>query len=112
MEPIYQNAYGTVFKVEGAPNPECTFQMVIDSIGIFMSEADLHRLLNIVRDSDRPCYCNACGGKKCRKIWAKGPLHELKLKLDDQTLPQLEDLILGTRFILNMDDTLNQYRIE
>ncbi|MEX0274249.1 MAG: hypothetical protein AB3N16_07725 [Flavobacteriaceae bacterium] len=111
MELIYGNKYGACYKVKGAPNPICTLQMIIDSIGIFMSEQDLAHLLDIVRDADRPCFCKECDGSRCGKIWCAGPMHDLCLKLDEDKLAELEDLIMGTRFILGMDQTLERYRI-
>jgi hypothetical protein len=76
-----------------------------------MSEADLDNLLDIVRDSGKACYCEECQGTQCRKIWCTGPLHDICLKMDESTLGDLEDLILSTRFIINMDQTLDKYRI-
>ena len=111
MELIYGNNYGAFFKVFNAPNPLCKYQLIVDSIGIFMSEGDLDNLLDIVRDSGKACYCEECRGTQCSKIWCTGPLHDLCLKLDEGTLSELEDLILGTRFIINMDQTLDKYRI-
>ncbi|RNC89492.1 MAG: hypothetical protein ED555_08405 [Allomuricauda sp.] len=111
MELIYRNDYGASYKIENAPNPICTLQLIVDSVGIFMSEADLAHLLEIVRDSDRPCFCDECNGSKCSKIWCTSAMHDLCLKIDEGRLQQLEDLIVGTQFILHIDDTLSQYRI-
>ncbi|UJH66453.1 hypothetical protein [Allomuricauda sp. SCSIO 65647] len=111
MELIYENSYGASYKIENAPNPTCKLQMVIDTIGIFMSETDLAHLLEIVRDSGKPCFCEECKGQKCSKIWCNGPFHDMCLKMDESNQAQLEDLILGTQFILNMDQTLEKYSI-
>ncbi|MEM7484494.1 MAG: hypothetical protein AAF348_04735 [Bacteroidota bacterium] len=111
MELIYKNDYGACFTVKNAPNPVCTLQLIVDSIGIFMSEDDLLHLLEVVRNSDGACFCEECKGSQCSKIWCSGPMHDLCLKIDEGRLEKLEDLIVGTQFIINMNQTLEQYRI-
>ena len=106
MQLIYQNKYGACFRVYNAPNPDCKIQMVVDSIGIFMSEPDLQHLLEIVRNSDQPCYCSECNGQTSNKIWCTGPLHDIALKFTPNTLPDLEDLLVGTQFMMRIDEGL------
>ncbi|WP_339713717.1 hypothetical protein [uncultured Kriegella sp.] len=112
MELIYKNEYGACFRIYNAPNPICTIQLVVDTIGIFMSEADLEHLLTMVRESDTPCQCRDCGGEKCNKIWCATPLVDICLKVNDKILEQMEDLIMGTRFLLEIDSTLEQHKIK
>lgn len=112
MELIYKNDYGATYKTRNHPNPNCNVQLVIDSVGIFMSEKDLINLLNIIRKFDEPCNCSECEGKRCNKIWTTGPLIDTVIKVDDEILKHLEDLVLGTQFMINMDATLEQHEIE
>lgn len=112
MDLIYRNQYGACYRIYNAPNPICTLQLVVDSVGIFMSEDDLYHLLNIVRDSDKPCHCAECSGGKCNKIWCANPLVDICLKVDDDVLNLMEDLIQGTRFILDMNSTLSRNEIK
>ncbi len=112
MEVIYQNDYGTTFLLTDAPNPACRIQLVVDAIGLFMSIEDLEHLLHIVQGSDKPCNCADCGGLPCEKIWCANPLIDICLKVDGPRLDQLEDLIKGTQFIMNLDATLEQYRMK
>jgi hypothetical protein len=111
MELIYKNTYGACYKVSNAINPNCNFQMVISTVGIFMSENDIVRFLDIVRSSHEPCNCEECAGKRCNKIWTTNPLIDICLKVDDEILALMEDLISGTLFMLNIDDVLEEYRI-
>lgn len=111
MEQIYRNEYGACYAIQNAPNPICTLQLVVDSIGIFMSVDDLSHLLEVVRNSDKACFCEECQGNPCNKIWCSGPMHDLCLKIDEDRLKLLEDLIVGTQFTLNMNQTLEEYRI-
>jgi hypothetical protein len=111
MELLYQNKYGACYKIYDAPNPSCELQLIVDCIGIFMTVADLENLLQLVRTPGKTCYCADCDGAPCTKIWSVGPLHELYLKASEPVRNELEDLILGTQFVLNMDQTLDQFRI-
>ena len=112
MELIYGNNYGAIYKVFEAPNVECKLQLIVDTVGIYMSENDLSNFLAIIQDSDKPCNCDNCNGGKCNKIWCTNPLVDICLKVNDEILAEMEDLVKGTQFVLNMDETLKQYRIK
>ncbi len=112
MKLIYNNKYGSSFSMDNVPNPECRVQLVIGSTGIFMSEYELNSLLEIVRNSGKPCVCDNCNGDKCTKIWTTSSLIDICIKIDDTILELLEDLILGTMFILNMKNTLEENEIK
>ena len=45
MELVYRNDYGASFRVKNIPNTRCTLQLVVDSIGLFMTEDDMENLL-------------------------------------------------------------------
>lgn len=110
MDLIYKNEYGATYHVKNSQNPECEIQLVVDTVGLFMSRADLVYLLGIVQKSHGPCGCSECGGK-CDKIWCKNPLVDICLKVDEPILHRMEDLIKGTQFTLNMDATLKKNRV-
>lgn len=110
MELIYKNDYGATYKIENSANSSCEMQLVIDTVGLFMSRIDLEHLLNIVMKSHQPGYCRDCGGP-CNKIWCTNPLIDICLKVDGPILDKIEDLIKGTQFILNIDDTLDKFRL-
>ncbi|MBC6998283.1 MULTISPECIES: hypothetical protein [Bacteroidota] len=112
MELIYGNNYGAFYKIFEAPNKECKLQLVVDTVGIFMSASDLGHFLSVIQDSDAPCQCATCKGGKCNKIWCSNPLVDICLKVSEPILEEMEDLVKGTQFILNMDETLKQYRIK
>ena len=111
MELIYKNDYGSTYKIENTFNSPCELQLVVDTIGLFMSRDDLSHLLKIVQKTSEPCTCSDCGGNQCNKIWCTNSLIDICLKVDNETLYKMEDLIKGTQFILNIDDTLEEYRI-
>lgn len=112
MELIYQNNYGATFKMKNSPNPDCELQLVIDSIGIFMSHQDLTELKTVIGKFQVPCQCADCKGATCTKIWSSSPRMDFCLKVDKPRLHELEDLIKGTQFILGLDNTLEKYRVK
>ncbi|QXP65035.1 MULTISPECIES: hypothetical protein [unclassified Polaribacter] len=112
MELIYKNKYGASYKVNKYPNQNYEMQIVIGSVGVFMAENELDNLLDVVRGSHVPCNCDSCKGERCNKIWTTSELVDTCIKVDDTILGLLEDLILGTQFILNIDDILDEYRIK
>lgn len=112
MELIYKNDYGASYNVANQSNPNCTIQMVIGSTGIFMTKPEIRNLLSIVRGSDKSCNCESCKGESCNRIWTTSSLVDICIKVDDIILGYLEDLILGTLFILNMNSTLEEHRIK
>ena len=112
MELIYENKYGKSYKVTNHSNPNCTLQVVIGTVGIFMTELEMADLLRIVRSSHEPCFCESCDGEQCNKIWTTSELIDTVIKVNEATLVLLEDLIVGTQFILNMNETLGEYIIK
>lgn len=112
MELIYKNDYGATYKLENSPNKNCEMQLIVDTVGLFMSRDDLSHLLKIVRRSHEPCTCEECGGNQCNKIWCTNPLIDICLKVDEPILKKMVDLIKGTQFMLDMDDTLDEYRLK
>ncbi|QLG46292.1 hypothetical protein [Costertonia aggregata] len=111
MQLIYKNDYGAVYRIFNSPNPDCEMQLVVDTVGLFMSRADLEHLLVIVRKSYEPCSCVECDGNPCEKIWSTNPLIDICLKVDRSILTMIEDLIKGTQFMINIDTTLEKYRL-
>jgi len=112
MELVYQNNYGATFKVKNVPNPLCSLQMVVDSIGLFMTEDDLDNLLRMVQESGQPCQCPDCQGEQCQRLWCSSKHYEFGLTLSKENKEELVDLIKGTQFLLHMDETLKQYRLK
>lgn len=106
MELIYSNDYAAVYRVQNSPHKDCDMQLVVDTVGLFVSSKDLEYLMDMVRRSDGPCTCADCGGNACNKIWCYNPLIDICLKVDKPILMLLEDVIKGTRFTLEVDATL------
>ncbi|MEM6542804.1 MAG: hypothetical protein AAF634_16735, partial [Bacteroidota bacterium] len=106
-EMLYKNEYGTSLSITNGPNPECTLQLVIETVGLFMSRKDLEHLLKIVQKPFEPCQCEQCQGK-IDKIWSTNPIIDICLKVDKPILAGIEDLVKGALFNLDMDATLLQ----
>lgn len=114
MKLIYNNNYGTIYKVTNHPNARYTMQLVINNVGLFMSSGELKSLLKLVRSSyglSESCNCKKCKGVKLNELWKSNKLIDICLKVDDAILECLEDLIVGTHFMLNIDAVLDEHRI-
>lgn len=112
MDIIYKNEYGTVFNLEDSSTEPKKLLMRIDNVGLFMTIPEMNYLHDVIKNSDTPCFCDDCKGKKCDKIWCTNPMVDICLKVKGPGLEHLEDLILGTKFIINMDATLDEFRIQ
>jgi len=112
MELIYENEYGRCYSVSHGPSIKHNIQMVIGTVGVFMTGKDMEALLLVVRNSHAPCNCENCGGKRRNKILTTSVLIDFCLKVDEHILPLIEDLIVGTNFMLNMGIELDKHRIK
>ena len=111
MQLIYKNEFGAFYKIVNSPNQEVEVQLVVDAIGVFMSRKDLNGLAKVIDSLSKPGKCEECGSDNCRKIWYTHELVDVCLKAEGEKLTALNDLVKGAEFILNMDQTLEKYRI-
>lgn len=113
MNLIYKNSYGSSYKVDTyiTNNQKRNIQIYIGTIGIYMTEKELSDLLKIIKQADKPCQCEACEGKVCNKIWTSNPLIDICIKLDDEVLDELEDLVSWTKFLIKLDSNLEDNSI-
>lgn len=115
MKLIYKNNYGTIYKITNHVNTRYTLQLVVNNIGVFMSSKELNALLKLVKSSydfDQTCSCKECKDVKLNKLWKTNSFIDICLKVDDRVLSLLEDLIIGTQFMLNLDAVLDEHRIK
>lgn len=115
MKEIYKNDYGISYLVDNHLNPKYELQLVVNNLGIFMSVEEMNNLLEIVRSSydviNNNCNCEKCKANNSSSLWKINNFFEVRLKIDNTVLNLLEDLIEGTRFILNIDAVLEQHRL-
>ncbi|MEI6864658.1 hypothetical protein [Flavicella sp.] len=114
MEEIYRNNYGVSYRNYDNDNDENGVQLIIDRIGLYLTVNELANLKRIVSDKTEgePCMCSECQGTVSNKIWCTNPLIDICLKFNDDNIQDIEDLITGTQFILNMDKTLRKFALE
>lgn len=112
MNLIYENSLGSSYNLKKGVHSKSNLQLVVGTVGIFMTKIEISDLLKIVRNSHEPCDCIQCKGQQCNKIWTTSPFVDICIKVNEETLELLEDLIVGTQFCLNMDATLNHYEIK
>lgn len=112
MELIYQNGYGASYSTKNDYNTGYQLQLIIGSIGVFLSREDINDLQTVIEKSRAEgCNCDTCGEKTHNSIWKYTYLADVRLKIDYISIDLLEDLIKGTQFQLNMNTTLKQNQI-
>ena len=110
MNVIFRNSYGAIGHVNDSVNPECKLQLIVDTIGIYMSLADLEYLLSVVGNTRASCVCEDCGNE-FDKIVCKNARIDLHLKINKGRLQLLEELIKETLFNLEIEHTLKVNKI-
>ncbi len=108
MELVYKNSYGACYKTINPPNQNCEFQLIINTVGIFMTKKDISNLLKIVKDYKKNCKCE---GNKNHRIWCKNPIVDIGLKINDEVLYTLKDLLKGTLIMLEIEETLQKHKL-
>ena len=113
MEEIYRNDYGVSYRNMNIEEDEDGVQLIIDRVGLYLSIKELENLKRIVvnKTDGEPCMCSECQGAVSNKIWCTNPLIDICLKFNDDNIGDIEDLITGTQFILNIDETLKKYAL-
>ncbi|MCB9426385.1 MAG: hypothetical protein H6584_05080 [Flavobacteriales bacterium] len=113
MNLIYKNNYGSSYKVDSTvtKNPERNIQVYIGTIGIYMTQKELSDLYTIIKNAVKMCDCSHCKGQPCNRIWTSHPLIDICLKIDENTLDELEDLISWTKFLMNFESNLEENNI-
>ena len=81
-----------------------------------MSLKEMNSLLKAVKAPykmiDDSCDCEYCKSKGLHNLWKVNDFFEMRLKINESVLKELEDLIEGTRFILNIDNILEAHRVK
>tara|TARA_B100000809_G_scaffold265832_1_gene325956 strand:+ start:6956 stop:7303 length:348 start_codon:yes stop_codon:yes gene_type:complete len=115
MEEIYRNEYGVSYRSFDSNKPkEISVQLIIDRVGLYLSIPELEHLKRIVLNKTigDPCMCSDCQGKVSNKIWCTNPLIDICFKFNDTNIEEIEDLITGTQFMLDIDKTLKKYALD
>jgi hypothetical protein len=115
MEEIYRNEYGVSYRNFDLEKDEKRgVQLIIDRVGLYLSIPELENLKRIVLNKyeGEPCMCSECQGEVSNKIWCTNPLIDICLKFNDANIEEIEDLITGTQFMLNIDETLKKYALD
>ncbi|NJX14707.1 hypothetical protein [Tamlana crocina] len=108
MELLYQNEYGASYALENSFDSEIKFQIVIGSVGMFLTQKDIDELQDLVQD----CKTESLRNKKnYDTIWKHTCFADVRIKLNQPLLHLLEDLVNGTHFVINMNATLRKNKI-
>lgn len=105
---IYQNECGITFLWKpDTPNKNRKVQLIFRNIGLLLSPSELHYFSKCIQEtlqSGRENLCSDCSAKKsCRSLLLNSPAHQITFAVSFQEAVEIEDLIRGTMFKLQLD---------
>ncbi len=99
LDPIYNNDSGTVYAIcNSSTSVDCyqKLQVQIGDIAIIMTLRELKSFLKVLRQAKKSCKCNNCKGIQVLKCNTQ--IAEVKFKVTQTIINDLEELIMGTLF--------------
>lgn len=106
---IYHNPIGIAFRWQ-TPFEKASekVQVVFNHMGFHLSKEEIELFSNQVACSrDSVSNCDRCAFKKeCKNILLETPSAAVSLAVNEKELEQLDDLLNGTLFWLNLEDYL------
>ena len=109
MDIVYENAYGSIYRASESPCAHCNYQLVVNTVGVYMSKSDLSYLLQVVTNRDIPAHANS--RYDYDRIWCKNPLIDIHLKVEGQNHNRLIDLLKGALFNIEIEILLKANKI-
>lgn len=108
---IYYNDFGIAFQWKlGSAKYTNKVQLVFRHTGLFLTPSELQSFsITVNRTFQNPPLCNDCkDNKECKSLLINTPAHQVKFAMSYDEVEQLNDLIEGTIFQLNLDDMLGE----
>ncbi|KJD31583.1 hypothetical protein PK35_14365 [Tamlana nanhaiensis] len=116
LDPIYSNVIGTTYvlkdNLEKGPFDSEKIQMVLGEVAIILSRAELENLVVIINSAKAGCNCKNCRCKILKQIKGNTNYVEFVFKSTENNLSNLEDLVKGTLFELQIASVLSFNNIE
>ncbi|MGY0391119.1 hypothetical protein ACW5R3_01000 [Bizionia sp. KMM 8389] len=108
---IYHNSFGIAFQwidIESKKKRK-KVQLVFRDMGFYLSVTEIRDFYNCIASTKKTGTCNCCS-QDCdkRSIMLATPSSKVGIAVNEQELLQLEDLIKGTLFQLDLEQYLNQ----
>lgn len=107
---IYNNSFGLAFQWKGdRARDNNKVQLVFRDTGLFLSKEELLRFSkNIGRSMEHHSICGTCPKKEtCRSILVESPVPQITFAMNSEELLNVQDLVEGTLFQLNLDNYID-----
>ena len=110
INPIYNNGFGIAFQWKrGSIRDIRKVQMVFRDTGLLLSKEELVRFSKCIQHTKEDNgLCGHCTkDENCRALLLDTPAPQVTLAMSYKELAELEDLVEGTIFQMNLDSYLN-----
>ncbi|SFZ90327.1 hypothetical protein SAMN05428642_101870 [Flaviramulus basaltis] len=107
---IYHNSIGIAFqwKYTTSKQSRNKIQIVFRNMGFFLTLKEIKQFYKNVFEAKETKQCTCCNNDtETRSILVKTPSEKVDIAVNKKELMEVEDLIRGTLFQLNLDDYLN-----
>ena len=108
---IYSNAIGIAFQwqkdvAEGITDQ---YQLVFRDMGFRLTLDEIKEFSNHIQESKEYRGCSACNkDKDCKSILLRTPSFKIDLAVNKSELQEIDDLVSGTLFQLDLQQYLNK----
>ncbi len=110
INPIYYNEFGIAFQWKrNAAKDLKKVQFVFRDTGLLLTTTELLQFQESIRHAlKRPSSCKECkSDESCRNLLLDTPAPQVTLAVSSIELAEIQDLVRGTLFQLNLDSFLN-----
>ncbi|ULC59635.1 hypothetical protein MBM09_01355 [Flaviramulus sp. BrNp1-15] len=107
---IYHNNIGIAFKWKYTSLKQAhnKIQIVFRNMGFYLTIKEIKQFYKKVNDAKDPLHCSCCNNDpESRNILLKTPSEKVDIAVNQKELFEVEDLIKGTLFQLDLDNYLN-----
>ena len=105
---IYHNDFGIAFQWKSNATKRDKIQLVFRNMGFYLTAKEIRQFHENVFDARNSKGCSCCE-RDCntKSILLKTPSTKVDLAVNEKELMEVEDLIKGTLFQLDLDNYLN-----
>ncbi|GAA3776332.1 hypothetical protein GCM10022271_05590 [Corallibacter vietnamensis] len=106
---IYHNSFGISFQWMHSESKKRhkKIQIVFRNMGFYLSKNEIKEFYNCIYHAKQSQPCSCCKDCDSRNILVRTPSDKVDIALNTEELTQVEDLIKGTLFQLDLDNYLH-----
>jgi hypothetical protein len=105
---IYHNDFGIAFQWKYASAKQGKIQVVFRNMGFYLTLGEIKQFQKHIIEAQQPKNCSCCKADcNGRSILLKTPSSKIDLAVNTKELTEVDDLIKGTLFQLDLNNYLN-----